>query len=88
MVRPSPRPTALGDYLVGQRVALGDADTAKAFWDTDERRERLRRYRYLFLSRSKPNTHLRALSRLTENDLKKDAPPVITALVSYIRQPC
>ncbi|MFI7510847.1 ATP-dependent nuclease [Micromonospora aurantiaca] len=67
-------------------AVLGDADTAaKGYWDSDERRERLRWYRYLFLSRSKPSTHLRALSRLTDDDLKKDAPAVITALVSYIR---
>ncbi|MGC4795724.1 ATP-dependent nuclease [Micromonospora saelicesensis] len=67
-------------------AVLGDADTAaKAYWDSDERRERLRWYRYLFLSRSKPSTHLRALSRLTDDDLKKGAPAVITAVVAYIR---
>jgi hypothetical protein len=47
--------------------------------------ELLRWYRYLFLSRSKPSTHLRALGRITDVELAANAPEVLTALVERVR---
>lgn len=45
----------------------------------------LRWYRYLFVTRSKPSSHLRALSRLTDVQLS-NAPEVLTDLIQYIRR--
>lgn len=41
-------------------------------------------YRYLFLSRSKPSTHLVVLSRISDAELK-DAPEELIALTEFIR---
>jgi hypothetical protein len=71
-------------------AVLGAAGAGNTYWNPsdpasrDERREELRWYRYLFLSRSKPSTHLRALTRLTDDQLK-EGPKVITALIEFIR---
>ena len=46
--------------------------------------ERLRWYRYLFLGRAKPSTHLRALARLSSAELK-DGPEPVRALSDYIK---
>ena len=54
--------------------------------DDDMRAKRhlwLRWYRYLFLTRSKPSTHLRALARLSDTDLRNRPEPVL-ALIHYI----
>ena len=40
---------------------------------------------YLFLSRSKPETHLAALSRITRRDLARRAPPELRALFDHVR---
>lgn len=42
-------------------------------------------YPYLFLSRSKPETHLGALSRITAQDLACHAPPELLALIDHVR---
>lgn len=65
---------------------MGEEGTAPDFWKAEHRLERLRWYRYLFLSRSKPSTHLQALGRLSDQELKEGAPEVLSALVEYIRQ--
>lgn len=66
-------------------AVIGDEGTDSDFWAEPERLELLRWYRYLFLSRSKPSTHLRALARITDTELAANAPKVLTALVQYIR---
>lgn len=55
------------------------------YWRDAERAERLRWFRYLFLSRSKPSSHLRALGRLSDDALRADAPQDIIALVRHIQ---
>lgn len=45
----------------------------------------LRWYRYLFLSRSKPSTHLRALSRLSDKQLQ-NAPESLIALITFVKE--
>jgi predicted ATP-dependent endonuclease of OLD family len=55
-----PRDAVLGDP--GVRPAV-------AYWTEDQRTEELRWYRYLFLTHSKPSTHLRALSHVDSADL-------------------
>jgi len=42
-------------------------------------------YPYLFLSRSKPETHLSALSRIEDQTLVDDAPPELKALIEHVR---
>jgi putative ATP-dependent endonuclease of the OLD family len=43
-------------------------------------------YRYLFLGRGKPSTHILALSKLEDEELKNGAPKVLLRLVNKIRQ--
>lgn len=43
-------------------------------------------YPYLFLNRSKPETHIAALSRIKDSDLAGRAPAAITALIQHVRQ--
>lgn len=42
-------------------------------------------YPYLFLSESKPEAHLRALSEIEPKDLKKDAPEELKKLIAYVK---
>lgn len=42
-------------------------------------------YPYLFLSHSKPERHLSALSRIDQNKLAKNSPPEIRALVEHVK---
>jgi hypothetical protein len=42
-------------------------------------------YRYLFLGRSKPDTHLRVLSAVSDSELRDAAPAVLVSLVERIR---
>lgn len=48
--------------------------------------EYFRWYRYLFLGRGKPTSHLRALAVIPETELKKNAPPVLQRLLSHVAQ--
>lgn len=41
-------------------------------------------YRYLFLGRSKPSTHLRVLTELSNEQLKAQAPEVLVALLTHV----
>lgn len=41
-------------------------------------------YRYLFLGRGKPATHIRVLSKVTDDRLKSGAPECLTALLSHV----
>ena len=43
-------------------------------------------YPYLFLSRSKPETHIAALTQVEEDDLAEDAPAELKALVEHVKQ--
>jgi hypothetical protein len=67
-------------------TVLGENGTRPTFWREGNRIELLRWYRYLFLSRSKPSTHLKALSRLSDGELKADAPKILSLLVQHIQE--
>jgi putative ATP-dependent endonuclease of OLD family len=43
-------------------------------------------YPYLFLSRSKPETHIAALARIESAELKQNAPKEIKALIEYLKK--
>lgn len=56
-----------------RNAVLGEPDDRPdvELWRREDRTEDLRWYRYLFLSNSKPSTHVRALSFVTKDDLAK-----------------
>jgi putative ATP-dependent endonuclease of the OLD family len=62
VVRGDPRDAVLGEPGVRPDVA---------YWTENQKIENLRWYRYLFLTHSKPSTHLRALSYVSAADLAK-----------------
>ncbi|MET9240953.1 AAA family ATPase [Nonomuraea sp. NPDC003709] len=70
---------------------LGADHPVTSYWDSadqadkDDRDDELRWYRYLFLSRSKPSTHLSALTRLNDDQLKH-GPEALNELVAYIQR--
>ena len=41
-------------------------------------------YRYLFLDKGKPSTHLLALSQLSDEELAADGPPVLKRMLQYV----
>jgi hypothetical protein len=43
-------------------------------------------YPYLFLSRSKPETHIAALARIEDGDLAENAPPELKTLIAHLRE--
>lgn len=43
-------------------------------------------YRYLFLSRSKPTTHILALTEIEEGELSENTPPQLRRLIEYCRE--
>ena len=43
-------------------------------------------YPYLFLSRSKPETHVAALNRIEKDDLAANAPPELRALIDHVKE--
>ncbi|MEU4557462.1 TOPRIM nucleotidyl transferase/hydrolase domain-containing protein [Actinoplanes sp. NPDC023936] len=65
---------------------IGEKSPRAEFWSVPRRARLLRWYRYLFLSHSKPSSHLRGLSRLTDDQIRDRAPKVITALIRHIRK--
>ena len=82
----------------GGRGPRGDADlirnkkavTLKTGGDPelydDAFNEEFKWYPYLFLSRSKPETHIAALARIEDDDLAENAPPELKALIRHLSQ--
>ena len=66
--------------------ANGSADFYKASDHRIKWHEEMRWYRYLFLGRSKPTTHLRALQGLDDATLCADMPKELRTVVSRIRE--
>ncbi len=71
------------------KAVLGVAGSKNGYWNPanqdllDKRQEQLRWYRYHFLSRSKPSTHLRVLSKMSTQELKNPPEP-LKALIDCI----
>lgn len=68
----------------GDAVAavLGDAGDATSYGEGSA--DLFRWYRYLFLGRSKPNTHLHVLSELSDEEIKTSAPEELLALIEHV----
>ncbi|MCQ9179183.1 AAA family ATPase [Streptomyces sp. IBSBF 2953] len=67
-------------------AVMGENGTRADYWRNAKRLERLGWYRYLFVNRSKPSSHMSALGRLSDAELKADAPNVLRALVRHIQK--
>ncbi|WP_419552853.1 ATP-dependent nuclease [Candidatus Poriferisodalis sp.] len=75
--RTGPKKTQAFDAVLG---ANGDRDYYKhKGW-----KRKMRWYRYLFLGRSKPTTHLRALHRLDDASLRANMPEELRHVISHI----
>ena len=69
-------------------VAVGNDDTVVDLYMQSGRewKELFPWYRYLFTSRSKPATHIQALSELGQGDLKENAPPPLLRLLDRCKE--
>ncbi|KBZ57132.1 hypothetical protein K875_05650 [Mycobacterium [tuberculosis] TKK-01-0051] len=65
-------------------TVLGEHRPQTPYWESESSVERLRWYRYLFLTKSKPSTHLRVMSAMTRTQLA-NAPAVIVELLDQIK---
>ncbi|MEW2550412.1 AAA family ATPase [Streptomyces zhihengii] len=72
-----------GDPII---TVMGENGTRENYWRNAERLVLLGWYRYLFVNRSKPSSHMSALGRLSDAELKADAPNVLKALVRHIKE--
>jgi hypothetical protein len=66
-------------------VVLGSEGDPSAYPDA-EWADDFTWYRYLFLGRGKPNTHVHALARATDDQLATHAPEVLQALVRHVAE--
>ncbi|WP_313349420.1 hypothetical protein [Paracoccus sp. (in: a-proteobacteria)] len=72
---------------VSGRVAISRAPSGSNpdIYDGEQWDDSFAWYPYLFLSRSKPETHLAALSRIDRRNLARRAPPELRALIDHVR---
>ena len=71
-------PSQTGD---AKAAALGDRSTPALYSPADD--ESFRWYRYLFIGRGKPSTHVRVLRAIDDVVLRDAAPEAMRALLSY-----
>jgi putative ATP-dependent endonuclease of the OLD family len=64
-----------------RQSVLGDKGQQDLYPANDEL---LRWYRYLFLGRGKPSTHMRVLGNVKPQDLKKNMPEELRAILGLI----
>ena len=64
---------------------LGDGGDASSYPDADWAGDFMW-YRYLFLGRGKPNTHVHALARATKAQLATNAPEVLQSLIRHVAE--
>lgn len=72
---------ALGDAI---KAVLKGSGSDGSTYSNDEKRDFFW-YRYLFLGRGKPSTHLIALSEIKSKDLRAGVPPVLKRLVEKMK---
>ncbi|MBW7057515.1 AAA family ATPase [Paracoccus bogoriensis] len=72
---------SLGDKKAVILKTGGDPDLYNDNYDDE-----FKWYPYLFLSRSKPETHIAALARIEKDDLADNAPTELKALVEHVKQ--
>lgn len=67
------------------RAVLKEAGGNGGTYSSEERQEFFW-YRYLFLSRGKPTTHLTALAAISDEQLRSKCPPVLERLIKRMKQ--
>lgn len=80
-------PGALGPKLDADArdAVLGGSGENLDYWTGEEIAERLVWYRYLFLNKSKPATHLRVLSAMPDVELA-DPPAFLAELIDHLKE--
>ena len=73
-------PSGAGDAFAAVLGAEGDAE---AYPDSEDA-ERMSWYRYLFLGRGKPSTHLRVLADVPSNELNEAMPQELSGLIAAL----
>ena len=73
------------EQLAAACCAVLKSGDAKAATYSDQKKKAFFWYRYLFLGRSKPVTHISALARLSNEELAKGAPAVLTRLLGKMK---
>ena len=74
---------ALGPRATDAKSAVLGENSRPDFYAADVD-EALRWYRFLFLGRGKPTTHVRVLRALPNEALRAGAPPELLALLDYV----
>ena len=74
---------ARGPQVTDARAAVLGEDSRPDLYGADAD-EALRWYRFLFLGRGKPSTHVRVLRGLSDEDLRAGAPPELQALLAHV----
>jgi hypothetical protein len=72
-------PASSGDVTEAVLGAQGDQDVYDNTWQ-----EKFRWYRYLFLGRGKPHTHVRVLANIDEQRLAAEVPSELRALLEHV----
>ena len=78
-----PRTTA--EAIVEKKRVVLKTNGTPDIYDGEQWDDSFAWYPYLFLSRSKPETHLAALSRIARRNLARRAPPELRALIDHVR---
>ncbi|ROT94701.1 ATP-dependent nuclease [Histidinibacterium lentulum] len=78
-----PRTTA--EAIVEKKRVVLKTNGNPDIYDGEQWNDSFAWYPYLFLSRSKPETHLAALSRIARRNLARRAPPELRALIDHVR---
>jgi predicted ATPase len=84
-----PNPGGTGPRASNEALASAKKATLKTEGDDtlyrDAYDDEFRWYPYLFLNRSKPETHISALTRISDEDLANGAPAPIKALIKHVK---
>lgn len=85
-----PNPGGRGPRGGADAISDKKAVTLKTGGDSelynDDYDDEFKWYPYLFLDRSKPETHIAALARIEDDDLAENAPPELTALIEHVKK--
>lgn len=74
-----------GNPLLNKKNATLKTGGNPDLYDDDDYDDEFKWYPYLFLNRSKPETHIVALTRIEKNELARSAPPEIGKLLEQVK---
>ncbi|AGW12394.1 ATP-dependent nuclease [Megalodesulfovibrio gigas] len=76
----------MGEKAVANKIKMSLKENGNPDLYDDSYDEKFSWYPYLFLSRSKPETHIAALTRISPKELARNAPQELKRLIATIRQ--